>query len=221
MDAAALDAARIELAPGGSVILPAILAVIMFSVALSLKPGDFAFLKQHPGRFSGAAAAQILALPAMTLGLIHLIDPLPSIALGMIVVACCPGGNVSNFFTQLGKGDTALSVALTGTSSLAAALLTPLSIVFWTSLYAPTAALVDAISVSPVPFVVQTTLMLALPLAVGMVFAHRFPATAARIRPALMLLALGGIALTPGAAASRYALQHLPHAHALMRRVGL
>ncbi|MFP4518875.1 MAG: bile acid:sodium symporter family protein [Oceanicaulis sp.] len=207
MDAAALDAARIELAPGGSVILPAILAVIMFSVALSLKPGDFDFLKRHPARFAGAAAAQILALPLMTLGLIHLIDPLPSIALGMIVVACCPGGNVSNFFTQLGRGDTALSVALTGTSSLAAALLTPVSIIFWTSLYGPTATLVDAIDVSPVPFVVQTTFMLAVPLALGMGFAFRYPGLAARIRPPLMIAALIGIlAMVFGGLAANWAL---------------
>lgn len=193
MDAAALDAARIELAPGGTIVLPIILAAIMFSVALSLRPGDFAFLKAQPAKFAGAAAAQILALPMMTLALVHLLDPSPSIALGMIVVACCPGGNVSNFFTQLGRGDTALSVALTGTSSLAAALLTPVSIVVWTSLYAPTAILVEEIAVSPVPFIVQTTVMLAIPLAAGMGVALRFPLTAARLRPALMIAALLGI----------------------------
>lgn len=207
MDAAALDAARIELAPGGSLILPAILAVIMFSVALSLRPGDFAFLRVQPIRFAGAAAAQILALPLMTLALIHAIDPLPSIALGMIVVACCPGGNVSNFFTQLARGDTALSVALTGTSSLAAALLTPISILFWTSLYAPAAALVDAVNVSPVPFVVQMTVLLAVPLALGMGVAFRFPAAAARIRPPLMAAALLGIVvMVAGGLAANWAL---------------
>jgi BASS family bile acid:Na+ symporter len=193
MDAAALDAARIDLAPGGSIILPIILATIMFSVALSLRPGDFAFLKAEPVRFAGAAAAQMLVLPMMTMGLIYLINPIPSIALGMIVVACCPGGNVSNFFTHLARGDTALSVALTGTSSLAAALLTPVSILFWTSLYAPTAALVDEIALSPVPFVVQTTLILAIPLVLGMAVAFRFPVTAARVRPVLMGAALIGI----------------------------
>ncbi|MGJ3230862.1 MAG: bile acid:sodium symporter family protein [Oceanicaulis sp.] len=207
MDAAALDAARIELAPGGSLILPVILAVIMFSVALSLRPGDFAFLKRHPARFAGAAAAQILALPLMTLALIHVIDPIPSIALGMVVVACCPGGNVSNFFTQLAKGDTALSVALTGTSSLAAALITPVSILFWTGLYAPTAALVDEINVSPVPFVVQTTAIMAIPLAAGMAFAFRFPGAAARIRPPLMIAALIGIlAMVFGGLAANWSL---------------
>ncbi|MGX6646881.1 bile acid:sodium symporter family protein [Maricaulaceae bacterium MS644] len=207
MDAAALDAARIDLAPGGSIILPIILAMIMFSVALNLRPGDFAFLKAQPARFAGAAAAQMLALPLMTLGLIHLINPIPSIALGMIVVACCPGGNVSNFFTHLARGDTALSVALTGTSSLAAALVTPVSILFWTSLYAPTAAIVDDIALSPVPFVVQTTVIMAIPLILGMIAALRFPVTAARVRPILMGAALIGIlAMVLGGIASNLAL---------------
>lgn len=207
MDAAALDAARIDLAPGGSIILPIILAMIMFSVALNLRPGDFAFIKGQPARFAGAAAAQMLALPLMTMGLIHLINPMPSIALGMIVVACCPGGNVSNFFTHLARGDTALSVALTGTSSIAAALITPVSILFWTSLYAPTAAIVDEIALSPVPFVVQTTLILAIPLILGMAFALRFPEIAQRVRPILMACALIGIlALVLGGIASNLAL---------------
>ncbi|MEQ8433483.1 MAG: bile acid:sodium symporter family protein [Oceanicaulis sp.] len=207
MDAAALDAARIDLAPGGSIILPIILAMIMFSVALNLRPGDFAFIKGQPARFAGAAAAQMLALPLMTMGLIHLIDPMPSIALGMIVVACCPGGNVSNFFTHLARGDTALSVALTGTSSIAAALITPVSILYWTSLYGPTAAIVDEIALSPVPFVVQTTLILAIPLILGMAFALRFPEIARRVRPVLMACALIGIlALVLGGIASNLAL---------------
>lgn len=190
MDAAALDAIRIELAPGAAWIMPAVLAVIMMSVALNLHLSDFKIIRREPLRFAGAAALQLLGLPLLTLGLVHLIDPIPSIALGMIVVACCPGGNVSNFFTHLAKGDTALSVALTATSSLFAALLTPISILFWTSLYGPADALVSAIEVDPIPFVVQTTTLLAIPLMIGMAIAHRFPKTAARVRPGFMIAAI-------------------------------
>lgn len=190
MDAAALDAIRIELAPGAAWIMPAVLAVIMMSVALNLHLSDFKIIRREPLRFAGAAALQLLGLPLLTLGLVHWIDPVPSIALGMIVVACCPGGNVSNFFTHLARGDTALSVALTATSSLFAALLTPISILFWTSLYGPADALVSAIEVDPVPFVVQTTFLLAAPLMVGMAIAHRFPKTAARVRPGFMIAAI-------------------------------
>ncbi len=207
MDVAALDAVRIDLAPGAQILMPVSLAVIMMSVALNLHLKDFALIRQRPVQFLGAAATQVLGLPALTLALVHLIDPVPSIALGMIVVACCPGGNVSNFLTHLAKGDTAFSVSLTATSSLAAALLTPVSILFWTSLYAPADALVDAIEVSPVPFVVQTTLILAIPLIIGMALAHRYPATSARVRPGFTLAALAIlIFLVFGGLASNWAL---------------
>ncbi len=202
MDAAALDAIRIDLAPGASLIMPALLAVVMLAVALNLHLSDFAIIKRQPRRFLGAAALQLIGLPLLTLGLVHLLNPIPSIALGMIVVACCPGGNVSNFYTHLAKGDTALSVALTATSSLFAALMTPVSILFWTSLYGPADTLVSEIDVDAVPFVVQTTILLAVPLVIGMGIAHRFPKTAARVRPgfliasilALVFLVVGGLA---------------------------
>lgn len=207
MDVAALDAVRIELAPGAQLLLPALLAVIMMSVALNLHLKDFAVIRRRPVQFLGAAATQLIGLPALTLALVHLIDPVPSIALGMIVVACCPGGNVSNFLTHLARGDTAFSVSLTATSSLAAALLTPVSILVWTSFYAPADALVDAIEVSAAPFIIQTTLILALPLMAGMAIAHRFPVTSARIRPGFTLAALTIlIFLVAGGLASNWAL---------------
>ena len=190
MDAAALDAIRIELAPGAVIIMPVLLAIVMMSVALNLHLSDFRIIRREPWRFAGAAGLQLLGLPLLTLGLVHLINPVPSIALGMIVVACCPGGNVSNFFTHLAKGDTALSVALTATSSLFAALMTPVSILFWTSLYAPADALVSAVNIDALPFVIQTTLMLAIPLLIGMVVAHRFPKTAAQVRPGFLIAAI-------------------------------
>ncbi|WP_375549981.1 bile acid:sodium symporter [Oceanicaulis alexandrii] len=207
MDLAALDAVQIELAPGAQLIMPVILMAVMFGVALDVHLKDFALLKSRPVRFIGAAAAQIIGLPLVTLGLIMVLAPPPSIALGMIVVACCPGGNVSNFLTHLAKGDIALSVSLTATSSLAAALLTPVSIVFWTSLYGPADALVDTIDVSPVPFVVQTTLLLALPLISGMVIAHHYPRTARRLRPIFLMVGLLGLAvLIIGGVGSNWAL---------------
>lgn len=207
MDVAALDAVRIDLAPGARILMPVSLAVIMLSVALNLRLSDFAIIKRQPVQFLGAALTQVLGLPALTLALVHLIDPIPSIALGMIVVACCPGGNVSNFLTHLARGDTAFSVSLTATSSLAAALLTPISILFWTSLYAPADALVDAIEVSAVPFVAQTTVILAIPLLAGMMLAHRFPLTSARVRPGFTIAAMAIlIFLVAGGLASNWAL---------------
>lgn len=181
-DVAALDSLRIVLDPIGQAGVAVALLLIMFSVALGLKIENFKAIAAAPSIYLGGVAAQVLLLPLLTFGLIYLITPPPSIALGMIVVACCPGGAVSNLLTYLSKGDVAISVALTATSSLIAALLMPAATLFWAQSYAPTAALLSTLNVNPMLFVVQTTVLLALPLALGMVVAARMPAFAARLR---------------------------------------
>ena len=106
----------------------------------------------------------------------------------MIVVACCPGGAVSNLMTHLSRGNVAVSVALTATSSIFAALLTPASILFWSHSYKPTAHLLKTLDVSPLIFLAQTTFLLALPLLAGMSVAAKAPDVAARIRKRAILV---------------------------------
>ncbi|TGY90757.1 bile acid:sodium symporter family protein [Marinicauda algicola] len=190
MDMTELDTWQISLDPRFELIMPVGLVVMMFAVALALKIEDFAFLRRYPARFAGAASSQIVGLPLLTLILVWIIQPIPSIAFGMIVVACCPGGNVSNFITHLARGNTALSVSLTATSSLAAALVTPISILFWSSLYPPAAGIVEAVEVEAGPFILSMGALLALPIAAGMAVRHYHPAIAVRIRPVFMIAAL-------------------------------
>lgn len=169
--------------------------LVMFGVALGLRVQDFRFVSNKPALFVGGVVAQILVLPLVTFLLIHAITPPPSIALGMIVVACCPGGAVSNLLTYLSRGEVAVSVALTATSSMLAAVLTPLSTLFWSGAYGPTADLLKSLDVNPMLFVIQTTLLLALPLAAGMLVATKAPDVAKKIRKWTTLLGasvLGG-----------------------------
>lgn len=182
MDIGTLDSLRIVLDPVGQVGVALALMLVMFSVALGLRVDDFSFLRDKPAPFLGGVFAQVVALPLVTLLLILALRPAPSVALGMIVVACCPGGAVSNLLTYLSNGNVAASVALTATSSLLAAVMTPASIMMWSHAYAPTADLLDSLDVSPVLFLAQTTLLLAVPLVLGMVLAARAPDIAARIR---------------------------------------
>ncbi len=158
------------------------LMLVMFGVALGLRVKDFRILAAEPALYLGGIAAQVVLLPLVTFGLIHLISPPASIALGMIVVACCPGGSVSNLLTYLSRGDVAVSVGLTATSSMLAALLTPASTLFWAQAYEPTADLLVSLEVSPLLFIGQTTLLLAIPLAAGMIVAARAPDVAKQIR---------------------------------------
>lgn len=182
MSPQSLDQVTIVLDPSAQALLALAIMTMMFAIALSLKGEHFAFLRTAPGEFWGGLAAQIIGLPAMTLAIAALINASPSIALGMIVVAACPGGNVSNFMTYAARGDTAYSVSLTAGSSVIAAIWTPAAILFWSGLYAPTADLLETIDFNRTSFVAQTTLLLAGPLAAGMIVAHFFPALAARIR---------------------------------------
>jgi BASS family bile acid:Na+ symporter len=172
------------------------LMLVMFGVALGLRVNDFRILAQQPSLYLGGVVAQVVLLPLVTFGLIHLISPPPSIALGMIVVACCPGGSVSNLLTYLSRGDVAVSVALTATSSMLAALLTPASTLFWAKSYGPTAELLNSLEVSPLLFIGQTTLLLAIPLAAGMTLAAKAPATAERIRKRTTLAGAGVLGAT-------------------------
>ena len=177
-----LDSLRVVLDPMGQVGVALALMLVMFGVALGLRVKDFRILAAEPTLYLGGIVAQVVLLPLVTFGLIHLISPPPSIALGMIVVACCPGGSVSNLLTYLSRGNVAVSVALTATSSMLAALLTPTSTLFWAQAYAPTAELLVTLDVNPLLFIGQTTLLLAIPLAAGMIVAARAPDVAERIR---------------------------------------
>ncbi len=182
MDIAGIDALRIVLDPIGQTGIALALMLVMFSVALGLSARDFALLVRRPALFAGGVLTQVIGLPLLTYGLVHVVAVPASIALGMFVVACCPGGASSNLLTYLARGHVAYSVSLTAVSSVLAAVVTPVSILFWSQAYAPTRDLLDTVDVSPLVFLGQTTALLAVPLAAGMLIAARAPDVAARIR---------------------------------------
>ena len=184
----ALDELRIALDPIGQAGVAVALMLVIFSVALGLRVSDFGLLKTQPLTYVGGVLTQVVGLPFLTFLVLSVVEVPASVALGMIVVACCPGGAVSNLLTFLARGNVAYSVALTATSSLLAAVLTPASILFWSHLYPPTAALIDTLDVSPWVFLGQTMLLLGLPLLTGMLLAARVPDIAERLRKRTALL---------------------------------
>ena len=188
MDIGTLDSLRIVLDPVGQTGVALALVIVMFSVALGLRVEDFSFLRDKPLLFLGGVVAQVVVLPLATFFLVLALEPPASIALGMIVVACCPGGAVSNLLTYLSRGNVAASVALTATSSMLAAILTPTSILFWSQAYKPTATLLKTLDVNPLLFVLQTTILLAVPLVLGMIVAAKAPDVAKRIRKRTTIL---------------------------------
>jgi len=172
-----------------------ILALMMFSVGLGLKVDDFRRVLRRPGVILFGTALQVIALPALTFLLTFAIAPTASIALGMMVVAACPGGNASNVLTQAARGDAALSVSLTALSSALAVLTTPFNIVFWAGLHPRTSPLLSTIGLDRWAFLSETMMTLGLPLALGLLLSEQRARIAARIRKplhAFSLLALGG-----------------------------
>ncbi len=176
-----VDAARLNFEGNSLWVVNGLLALIMFGVALDLAPVDFRRVARAPRAVFTGLAAQYLFLPGVTFLLILALRPIPSIALGMMLVSACPGGNLSNFLTHLARGNTALSITLTALSTLAAIIMTPLLITFPARLYPDTNALLHAVHIDPARMAFVVFLLLGLPLACGMTFNHRFPVWANRL----------------------------------------
>ncbi len=161
------------------------LGLIMFGVAINLRVSDFKRAIQNPVAVLGGMLSQFIVLPLITFLLVILIKPHPSLALGMMLVAACPGGNISNFMTAMAKGNAALSVSLTAVSSLAAVVMTPLNLALWGSLYEPTALLLKSVSLDFWSLLKTISLLLLLPITLGMLVRRWKPTLADRLHPIL------------------------------------
>lgn len=161
------------------------LAFVMFGVALDISILDFKELWKKPKAVLVGFLSQFVLLPMVTFLLVYMLEPYPSIALGMFMVAACPGGNISNFISHLAHGNTALSVCLTAIATMFAIVMTPLNLQFWGGLYPPTQLLMEQVALSPWDMVSLVALLLGMPLVFGMWVNHRFPKSAARLAKVL------------------------------------
>ncbi|WP_422028766.1 bile acid:sodium symporter family protein [Roseovarius sp.] len=185
-----IDEAVLDFSAGSLTLLNAILAVVMFSIAIDLKPGDFKALARAPKPLVVGLVSQFVVLPVLTFLLVLVVQPQASVALGLMLVAACPGGNISNFITHRAGGNAALSVSMTGVATVGAILLTPLNIAFWGSLYGPSAEILRATEIDPVRIAVTVGLMLVLPLVLGVTLNARRPGVTARLRRPLQWLSM-------------------------------
>lgn len=171
-------------------LLNLILAMMMFGIALSLKLDDFKrVIRQPKGPFTGLVA-QFFLLPFIT-WLLTLAVPMPAeVALGLILVSSCPGGSFSNIVTYLAKGNTAMSVSMTGVASLLATVMTPFNFMLYSSLNTDTAALLTQINVPASSIFMIVGLVLALPLTLGLIAAKLWPNLAQRSEAAFRFISL-------------------------------
>jgi BASS family bile acid:Na+ symporter len=177
-----LDQVRLNFSPTTLNALNIIIGLIMFGVALDLKLADFKIALSRPRAFLIGVVCQFLLLPAMAFLMAKLVAPSPSIALGMLMVAACPGGNISNFTTNFAKGSTALSVCMTAVSTTAAIFMTPFNVTFWGGLDPETAAVIDGFALDPFDVFLTVMIVLGIPLGLGLFTSEKFPNLAAKLR---------------------------------------
>ncbi|MGD9240589.1 MAG: bile acid:sodium symporter family protein [Desulfobacterales bacterium] len=190
MDLAAIDQVRLNFNPQGLFIINAAIGLMMLGVALELKPDDFKRILVTPKAPVIGLIAQFVMLPAFTFLLTLIINPPASIALGMILVAACPGGNLSNIMTYLARGNCAISVSMTAVSTVAAIVMTPLNLALWGSLNPHTAAILRKVSLSPLDVFITVFVILGVPLCIGLLISRSFPALAAKVRKPFKIFSL-------------------------------
>ena len=188
-----LNSISLNFGEEGMLIVNIILAFVMFGVALGIKPQTFKDVFRNPKSVIVGVLLQWIGLPAVTFAVVLALSPMitPMVALGMILVASCPGGNISNFISSLAKGNVELSVSMTAVTTAFAPFITPLNFYFWGTLYSHLVSIRADIPMLTIPFLPmleQILLLLGVPIFLGLIFARYFPNATKRItRPAQVL----------------------------------
>lgn len=180
-----IDDIKINFDTNGLWILNIAIGIIMFGVALGITIEDFKRLFNNPKIVFVGVFSQFFLLPAVTFLAILIIKPHPSFALGMMMIAACPGGNVSNFFSKMAGGNAALSVSLTAFATLICIFMTPFNLQFWGNMYEPTSIILKTVSLNPYDLFKLVLLILGIPLIAGMTVKHYHNTIAIKIEKIL------------------------------------
>jgi BASS family bile acid:Na+ symporter len=171
-------------------ILSLVLATMVFSVALELRVADFTRVAQTPRAVVAGLVPQFLLLPGATWLATLALDLPPNIEAAMILVACCPGGSLSNVITHHGRGNTALSVSVSAVAALMALVLTPLNFTWMVASNPATAGWLKQLDIDASAIWWSLLALLAVPMTLGLLFSHRWPALTARIQKPLATFSL-------------------------------
>lgn len=192
---AALDSINVNLNVGGMNTINAILSFVMFGVALGIKPKVFVDVFKNPKSVILGCLCQLVLLPAFTCALAIALGSWisPMMGLGMILVAACPGGNISNFISSLSKANIELSVSLTAISTALAVLMTPFNFWAWGTLYLNVAKVAADVPYLAIPLweVFKTIfILLGIPLTLGVLCSHFLPKVADFLKKPLQYISI-------------------------------
>ena len=185
-----IDDIKINFDSEGLWVLNIAIAIIMFGVALGVTIDDFKRLFKNPKIVFVGVLTQFILLPAATFLAILIIEPHQSFALGMMMIAACPGGNVSNFFSKMARGNAALSVSLTAFATLICIFMTPFNLQFWGSIYEPTNEILKTVELNWVDLLKLVSLILGVPLILGMLIKYYHSEMAGKIEKILKPLSM-------------------------------
>jgi bile acid:Na+ symporter, BASS family len=185
-----IDAIKINFSPDNLLVLNIGMAFITFGIALDIQKDDFEMLWKNPKPAIVGMIAQLVINPLITFLLVFIFNPPPSVALGMVAIAACPGGNNSNYTAYLAGGNTALAVTTTSLSILASMLTLPFYIWTGTQIIPNMSSLERTVHLNPMEMVKIVGFLIVLPLIAGMYVNNRFPKISEKIRRPFKILSL-------------------------------
>lgn len=185
-----IDAAQLQANDGNMLLLQFCIAFILFSLAIDIKKEDFQTLLTNPKAVLIGCISQMILLPLATFLLILILKPAPGIALGMILVAACPCGNMSTYISYLAKGFIPLSITITTISTLSASFTTPFSFYLYASHYQPANSLLQTIHLDFFDLLRSVVIILLLPLLTGITLRYFLPGFVQKINKPVKTLAL-------------------------------
>jgi bile acid:Na+ symporter, BASS family len=185
-----VDQLILDFSPKQMSLLNIAMAYIMFSIALDIQMDDFRRVFQYPRSVILGLTVQLLVFPVLTLGIIALFKPPVSVALGMVLVSCCPSGNVTNFLVHRAGANVALSVTLNALIILLASVATPTGFYLWSAWVPDAASQRQQFHIPMMDMALIIIQLIVLPLLVGMLLRSRYPVLAERIRKPSQSLSL-------------------------------
>ena len=163
---------------------PFLLGIAMFGMGLTIKFEDLCTVLRHPKDICIGVLAQYTIMPILAWGICHIFTLSPDIAIGVILVGCCPGGTASNVITYIAKGDVPLSVGMTITSTLIAPIVTPLLILYLGGTW---------INVALLPMIITMVKVIIVPILLGAIIQYVFKSrinTLTGVSPIVSMIAI-------------------------------
>lgn len=185
--AGALSDIQIDFSEDRLLALNIAMAFIMFGVALSIESKNFKEVTNNPKSVITGVVSQFILLPFFTFVFVYFAKPVEGLALGLILVAACPGGNVSNFFSNLSRGNVALSISLTAIATILAIVMTPVNFEFWSNLYLGE-RVGKGITLETWKMLKTIFTILGGPLLLGLLFKYKFSKLASKIAEPIKLI---------------------------------